>query len=337
MTSGAAWYAGTAQGLFLVERTTDGAAARPLSLDGQGGFRAAVLVDCDDSSRLYAGTTRGGMFRSDDGGETWHEINHGILYKDIWSLVQHPRTGTLYVGTSPAGIFRSDDRGDTWVACDALWQLPTTSQWHGPVPPHFSRMKGLALNDGDPNLIFGAIEEGWLVRSDDGGRTWAQISEGVPHDSHTLQFVPGEQDALVLGGNDGWRRSTDGGRTWSAANVGLGGRSYTAAPLLARPEVGPTLIGCVTAVNPGHWSRPEGGDAAFCRSVDGGRSWTTFADGLPRPMVAIPRALAVDPSTAQGFLAGATDGTVWRTADGNTFHLLLDGLPNVMSLTPARS
>jgi photosystem II stability/assembly factor-like uncharacterized protein len=332
-----AWYAGTSDGLFLVERgSNDNASARVLGLPHLGGFRAPVVVDCADPTRLYAGTTRGGMFASDDAGETWHEINQGIVYKDIWSLVQHPTTGTLYAGTSPAGVFRSDDRGETWQACEALWQLPTTRQWCGPVPPYISRLKDLTLSDDDPDLVLGAIEEGWVVRSRDGGSSWEQLDQGVPHDTHTLRFVPGAPATLVLGSNEGWLRRTDAGSTWAVANTGLEGRAYTPAPLVTRASRPGVLFSSVTAVGPGGWRRAEGGDAAFCRSDDAGQSWQTLTVGLPQPMAAIPRAIAVNPSQPDGYVAGSTDGCLWVTDDdGATFRSLMSGLPGVMTLTAA--
>jgi photosystem II stability/assembly factor-like uncharacterized protein len=306
-----------------------------VGLQGTGGFRAAVVVDCSNPRRLYAGTTRAGMLRSEDGGETWQEINRGILYKDIWSLVQHRRTGTLYAGTSPAGVFRSDDRGETWNGCEALWQLPSTRQWKGPVPPFISRMKDLTVKDDNPDLIIGAIEEGWLVRSHDGGATWQQVDQGVPHDAHTIRFVPGMDNALVLGTNEGWLRSDDGGASWTEANTGLNGRRYTPAPLVTRPGKAGVLFSSVTGVGPGGWSRPEGGDSAFCRSDDGGQSWVTLTNGLPKPMAAIPRAIAIDPGNPDGYVAGATDGSLWATDDGERFQQVLTGLFNIMSLTSA--
>jgi|SRR5579859_3518722 len=334
MTATEAWYAGTNDGLFLVERRSDGrASARLLGLQQSGGFRAPVVVDAADPHRLYAGTTRAGMFRSDDAGETWVEINQGIIYKDIWSLVQHPTTGRLYAGTTPAGVFRSDDRGATWQACESLWQLPTTRKWTGPIPPYISRLKDLAVSDDNPDLVFGAIEEGWVVRSGDGGSTWEQIDQGVPHDAHTVRFVPGTDRTLVLGTQQGMLRSTDRGETWTAANAGLQGRAYTPAPLVTRAARPGVLFSSVTAVGPGGWRRAEGGDAAFCRSDDAGQSWTTLTVGLPHPMAAIPRAIAANPTRLDGYIAGSTDGCLWATDDGESFQQLTGGLPGIMTLT----
>jgi photosystem II stability/assembly factor-like uncharacterized protein len=204
------------------------------------------------------------------------------------------------------------------------------------VPPHLSRLKDLALSDEEPEVVFGAIEEGWLVRGGDGGATWEQIDQGVPHDSHTIRFVPGTASTLVMGANHGMCRSTDGGHTWSPANAGLHGRAYTPTPLVTRATRPGTVFGCVAAIGPGGWRRPEGGDAVFCRSDDAGQSWITLSGGLPQPLVPIPRALAVDATNPSGYVAGLTDGSVWLTNDdGASFQQVLDGLPSVMAMTPA--
>lgn len=334
-----AWYAGATGGLFLIERGSDGtASARSLGLKDTGGFRAPVVVDAGNPRRLYAGTLRDGVLRSDDAGETWCEVNRGLTYKNIWALVQHPETRTLYAGTSPAGVFRSDDGGDSWDACDRLWQLPTTRQWCGPVPPYISRMKDLAVNDADPDLLLGAIEEGWLVRSTDGGATWEQVDNGVPHDSHTVRFVPGVPGSVVVGTNQGWLRSDDQGASWSEANSGLHARRYTPAPLVTRASRPGVLFSSVTGVGPGGWTRPGGGDSAFCVSENCGHSWVTLTSGLPQPMAPIPRAIAIDASNPDGYIAGATDGSLWTTSDSQSFHQLLPpaaGLGNIMTLAPA--
>ena len=113
--------------------------------------------------------------------------------------------------------------------------------------------------------------------------------------------------------------------------TGLDGRRYTPAPVVTRPARPGVLFTCVTAVGPGSWRRPEGGDAAFCRSEDGGVSWRTLQGGF----APIPRAIAIDPTNERGYVAGLTDGSLWATDDdGASFQQILTGLSAVMSLTP---
>ena len=97
-------YLGTVDGLYSADLSGEGISARLLGLGDMGILRASVVVDKDDPKRVYAGATRGGMYCSEDSGESWREINDGIFHKDVWSIVQHPTTGTLYAGASPARL-----------------------------------------------------------------------------------------------------------------------------------------------------------------------------------------------------------------------------------------
>ena len=142
-------------------------------------------------------------------------------------------------------------------------------------------------------MVYGAIEEGWAVRSLDGGDTWEQIAEGIDHDGHWIVLMP-QPDAVVASTGAGMFRSEDGGLHWNESNAGLD-RRYTAAPIAVHPSRPETLLTGVTAVGPGMWRRPEGADSAFARSDDGGRTWRESTRGLPQPCAAPPRALAVDP------------------------------------------
>ena len=332
-TNGHVLYVGTSDGLYVAEPGADGYHARQLGLRGLGDFRAPVLVDCNDPATLYAGTVRAGIFRSRDGGESWQEIGTGLLHKQVWSIAQHPRTGNLYVGTEPANVYVSEDQGDTWTDRPALEQLPTTRSWTGPIPPHVSRMKGLALTSAERPAIYGAIEEGWAVRSLDDGESWEQIDD-VDHDGHSIVVVGDDERVVVVSTGKGMFRSEDRGAHWQPANAGLEQRSYTSTPLVSHPTRPGVLLSGVTAVGPGGWRRPEGGDAAIARSDDGGLSWQTSTAGLPQPCVAIPRGLAVPSDAPDLCFAGMNDGTLWMSEDsGASFEKLLDGLPPVMSVT----
>ena len=338
-TNGHALYLGTSDGLYLAEPGAKGYSAHLAGFRGLGGFRAPVVVDCDEPETLYAGTTTSGMFRSRDAGRTWDEINAGIVHKAIWSIAQDPRTGTLFVGTSPANVFVSTDRGERWTACEGLERLPTTKGWTGPVPPHVSRLKSLALTGEDPPAVYGAIEEGWAIRSLDGGKTWEQIDNGVDHDGHGVAVTSDEPDVVVASTGKGMFRSEDRGAHFEPANEGLGGRRYTSSPLVGHPGRPGLLLSAVTVAGPGSWMRrSEGGDSAFARSEDGGRTWRTSTEGLPQPCVTVPRGLAVSADDPDVWFTGMMDGTVWMSRDGaRSFEKVLEDLPEVMSVTVARA
>lgn len=326
-------YLGTANGLYRADPDGDNYTARLIAFEGEGGFRAPVVVDCGDPDTLYAGTTRAGMHRSRDRGKTWQEINRGITYKNIWSIAQHPSTDTLFAGTSPACAFISTDRGDTWTECDQLETLPTTKGWHGPLPPHVSRLKDISLYAEDPRRVYGAIEEGWAIRSLDGGKHWEQIDDGVDHDGHSIKVIAGNPNVVVASTGKGMFRSEDEGSHWTESNDGLAGRRYTPAPLASHRSRPNVLLTGVTATGPAGWSRPGGGDTAFARSDDQGRTWQVSTQGLPAPCAAVPRGLAVDPHDPDTYVTGMTDGSVWLSDNGGeSFRQILGGLPAVMSV-----
>jgi len=334
-TSDRLLYVGTTEGLYRAE--TDGARyeAELIGLQGKGAVRSPLVADKDEPRRLYAGTTRAGMQRSDDGGTTWREINEGIVYKEIWSLEQHPMTGELFAGTGPASIFKSSDGGETWVELEEMKRLRSTKEWTFPTPPHVAHVKGMSLAADDPRLIYGAVEEGWCVRSRDGGQSWDNLIEGVEFDLHYVRVMPDDAATIIATSGNGVFRSEDGGDSWKECRQGLTHR-YHAAPVVnaARPNV---LSTAAAAVPPPGWRRPEGADAAFFRSENRGESWERLRGGLPDHFTAAPRATAGDPDDPDAYFVGMTDGSVWMSEDGGeSFREILNGLPQISSVRVAR-
>ena len=335
VTTDRALYVGTTEGLYHAEPDGVRYEAELIGLQGKGAVRAPLVIDKDDPRRLYAGTNRAGMQRSEDGGKTWREINEGIVYKEIWSAEQHPVTGELVIGTGPATIFKSSDRGDTWIECEGLKRLPTTKEWTFPNPPHVAHVKGLALYADDPQLIYGSVEEGWCVRSRDGGRSWDNLKDGVEFDLHYVAVMPDNPSTIIATSGNGAFRSTDGGETWKECIQGLTHR-YLAAPVIngERPNV---VFTAAAAVPPPGWRRPEGADAAFFRSENRADSWEKLTGGLPEHFTAAPRATAGDPDDPDAYFVGMTDGSVWMSEDGGeSFREILSGLPQIASLRVAR-
>jgi photosystem II stability/assembly factor-like uncharacterized protein len=306
---------GTTGGAFKVDLTGSEPAVQHLGLDQAGGLRCPVVVDCSNPRMLFAGTASMGVMRSDDGGESWRPMNNGLGKPEVWWLEQHPATGELWAGTSPAAMFTSDDRGEHWRECEQVQALPRVPEWTFPNPPHIPHVKHISLREDDPLDILAAVEEGWLIRSRDGGKTWLNLTEGTEFDSHTAYFMPNTQARVIVStSGSGVYRSENGGESFSASDAGLD-RRYMAHLVIneARPE---RVFTAAAAVPPPGWSRPEGARSAVYRSTDQARTWTRLAGGLPDDLSAAPRAVAGDPSDADVVCVGMTDGTVWLTEDG---------------------
>lgn len=327
-------YVGTADGLYQAGSDGNGTKSFPLGLQGKGALRSPVVIDRMDPRRLYAGTSRGGVYRSEERGQTWREINEGIVYKEAWSIVQHPKTGDLYVGTGPSSVFKSTDGGDTWIDCEQLRSLPETKDWTFPQPPHVSHVKGLAVSKDDPALVFGAIEEGWVIRSKDAGKTWQNIQEGVEFDAHSVAVMPDNPAVILATSGKGVYRSVNGGDSFIESSRGLDCRYM--AQLVVHPQRPNLLFTAAAAVPPPFWHRAEGAVSSFYRSENQGASWERLSGGLPNHFKAAPRAVAGDPEDPDIFFVGMTDGTVWMSEDGGeSFRQILSDLPQVTSIRVA--
>lgn len=316
-------FIGTGNGLYKADRDK----ITPLALGNHGGLRCPVVIDIDDRRRLYAGTSRDGMFRSEDGGETWLEINAGLTKKEVWYVAQHPQTGELWAGVSPSAMFKSADRGDSWVECENLQSLPTIKEWTFPQPPHISHVKHISLRPDDSNYVLAAVEEGWLIRTKDGGKTWENLRNGCEFDAHTVYFMPDNPHVVMTSSGRGVYRSEDDGDSFVKTTAGMDRRYMV--HLVTHPQRPQVMFTAAAEVPPPFWTRPEGGNSAFYRSDDQGRSWRRLTNGLPAQMVPAPRCAAGNPNDANAVYFGFTDASVWETADGGeSFHRVLDLMPS---------
>ncbi len=134
-------------------------------LEGQGGA-------------LFVGAQQG-VFRSDDGGESWTDTKVPAEDRPIYSLMIPPDApDTIYAGSDPAAIYKSEDRG-------ATWQRLATIQPEGAIPGAFPvRVLKMAMDPNDTVHIYAALEVGGVIRSLDGGESWEDISAGLIELSH---------------------------------------------------------------------------------------------------------------------------------------------------------
>ena len=138
-----------------------------------------ITFDPYNPQIVYACIEVGALLRSRDGGETWEQIEG--VYEDAHRLAVHPQdSNRLYVVTG-RGLYVTCDGGATF------------EQWVSRPSPVAGYPDGLVIHPRNPQLMFlGAADVGpgtWrkthyagakISRSEDGGRTWTMLQNGLP-------------------------------------------------------------------------------------------------------------------------------------------------------------
>jgi hypothetical protein len=95
--------------------------------------------------------------------------------------------------------------------------------------------------------------------------------------------------------------------------------------LVVHPKRPTVMFTAAAEVPPPGWTRPEGGNSAFYRSEDQGRTWERLTGGLPEHITPAPRCAVGDPEDPDRVFFGMTDASIWLTEDGGeSFRRALD-------------
>jgi hypothetical protein len=197
----------------------------------------------DDPDALYAGVEDAALFRSDDGATTWHEVaglrEHGsgpawqpgaggmCLHTILLDPTDHDR---MLVAISAAGVFGTTDAGKTWK--------PMNHGLHSEGIPDSDAEVGhcvhrIAMHPSNPRVLF--MQKHWdVMRSDDGGESWHEVSGDLPsdfgfvvdvhaHEPETVYVVPIKSDSEHYPPDGRLRvyRSRTGGNDWEPLTEGL--------------------------------------------------------------------------------------------------------------------
>jgi hypothetical protein len=153
-----------------------------------------VLVDPRDPRRLHVAISAGGVYRSDDGGDTWQARNHGIRrpggdaepdpYPEFGQCVHKIARDAVdpdrLYAQNHGGLYRSDDRADTWV--DVANGVP--SDFGFPIVAH-PRVGSTAYVIPLESDLFRCMPGGLcrVYGTRDGGASWMALGDGLP-DEH---------------------------------------------------------------------------------------------------------------------------------------------------------
>jgi photosystem II stability/assembly factor-like uncharacterized protein len=196
-----------------------------------------------DPDTVYAGVEDAALFRTTDGGQSWHELpalrchesgpswQPGAGGMCLHTIILDPTDPQrIYVAISAAGAFRSDDGGQSWK--------PINRGLHSQYIPNPTAEVGhcvhrMAMHPARPGVLF--MQKHWdVMRSDDAGDNWREVSGNLPtdfgfpidvhaHEPETIYVVPIKSDAehFPLDGKLQVYRSRSGGNEWEALTNGL--------------------------------------------------------------------------------------------------------------------
>jgi len=256
----------------------------------RGGRSAAVTGVPGKPNLFYFGATGGGVWKTEDGGQTYENISDGYFGGSVGSVaVAQSDPNVIYVGggevtvrgnvSSGYGIWKTVDAGKTW----SFSGLPNSR--------HVPR---IVIDPNDHNIVYAAVlgniykptDERGVYKSTDGGKSWKKVLFSNAH-AGAVELVMDPSNPRVLyaatwrvnrtpyslnSGGEGsalWK-STDQGENWTEVSLHDG---------FAEGTLG--IIGVtVSPVNPQRvWAivenKEEGG---VYRSEDGGTTWSHVND-----------------------------------------------------------
>jgi len=247
-----------------------------------------------DPDTVYAGVEDAAIFRSTDGGVSWHELaglrGHGTGSKwqpgaggmAVHTIVQdRANPGRMYVAISAAGVFRTDDGGKTWAPKN---RGLTSKYIPEPAPEVGFCVHRIAMHPARPDTLFMQLH--WHVtRSDDAGDTWTKVSGNLPtdfgfpivvhpHEPQTVYVVPIKSDSEHYPPDGKLRvyRSRAGGNEWEPLTRGLPQQNCYVNVLRGAMST--------DRLDPGGIYFGTTGGAVYA-SADGGDTWTAAASDLP--------------------------------------------------------
>ena len=237
-----------------------------------GRINTLLIGESDGVHTLYAGT-EGGVFKSEDQGQSWIPCNNGLSNRLVRALAIDPdNPNVLYAGTWNGKVHTSSDGGKSW------------QERSNGLPPY--EVRALAVHTHDPRKLYVGLPTG-VFTTTSSGEQWHPAAEFTG----TLQCMVVDieyPDTLYVGTTaNGIYKSINGGATWFSLRT-----AFTEVLSLVMLPRAPRTIYAISG-------------GKVYRTENAGLLWT-YVDSYRDPSVA--RCLAVNPKDAREVYVGLQDG-----------------------------
>jgi photosystem II stability/assembly factor-like uncharacterized protein len=170
-----------------------------------------------------------GFFRSQDGGNTWEELEGGPFEStSTRRIAVHPEDSRTLLAATGLGLYLTSDGADSWQEVSALTEAAgQIAIWD--TDSYLSQSGATIVTDVvfdpfDPNIVYAAVLQKGVFRSDDGGVTWSVAAYGMDPNEPVLALVADPNRPGVVYAGSKWSGvfiSTDGAQSWRLIAEGL--------------------------------------------------------------------------------------------------------------------
>ena len=338
-------YASQSSGWFgqIIQRSDDGGKTwhQPGTPAGQGSTIPAGPPKAESNKFAYDASPETGKALTT---HQWYDgTQHPWEFKRVWHLepsLSDPET--VYAGVEDAAIFRSTDGGNNWQELPGLRGHGTGPKWQpgaGGMCLHT-----IILDPSNPQRIWIAISAAGAFRTDDGGKSWKPINQGlrsqyipdpnaeVGHCVHHIAMNPKRPGTLFMQKHWDVMRSDNAGDQWTEVSGNLPTDFGFVIDIHAHE---PDTIYVVPIKSDSEHYVHEGKLRVF-RSRSGGNEWEPLTRGLPQKdcyVNVLRDAMSVDSLDKCGIYFGTTGGQVYASADaGDSWAPIVRDLPAVLSV-----